>query len=468
MTADIALTELTIPQLRGLIDCGDVTPVGLVRGALARIYAVDDKIQSLAEVFADDALETAQRGRLPGAPPPLWGIPVVVKDIYDVAGRCTRNGSLGSPSVAAEQDSEAVRRLRAAGAIVLGKATTHEYAYGVSTPPTRNPWSTDRIPGGSSGGTGAAIAARIVTAGLGTDTGGSIRIPAALCGVTGHKPTFGLVSRRGVSALSSTLDHTGPLGRTVEDTVALLEVIAGYDPADPYSWNAPVADFRSGFSRGLSGLTVGVAPTYFCDRLNPDIAAAFEQALRTMEGAGAVIKQAEFIDVELCPQVVDVVCGVEATAWHAMQVGTDRDKFGADVQEALRIGAAYTGVEYLEALRARAAVVAGMEAMFGSGIDLLVSPTIAMTAPPCGATEVELGGRTVPLLPGINALTVPANVTGMPALSVPAGFGTDGLPVGLQLMGRPGDDATVLGAGRAFEALTGWVNRAPHIVITEN
>jgi aspartyl-tRNA(Asn)/glutamyl-tRNA(Gln) amidotransferase subunit A len=451
----------TIPQLRASLDAGDITPVGLVRAALAQISRVEDKVEAFAAVFADEALAVAQDNVSETGP--LWGIPVIVKDIYDVAGYRTGNGSLGAPEHLALRDAEAVRRLRAAGAIILGKTTTHEYAYGVTTPPTRNPWSLDRIPGGSSGGTGAAIAAGVSPAGLGTDTGGSIRIPAALCGVTGHKPTFGLVSRSGVSALSSTLDHTGPLGRTVDDTVALLEVIAGHDPADPYSSTAPVPDFRAEFGRGLAGLTIGVAEPYFCDRLTPDVAAAFDDAIHTLERAGAAVRSVVFTDVDLSPRVVDVVCGVEAAAWHAAQAGVSPEKFSLEVQEALRLGASYTGVEYLEARRARCAVIAGMTALFDDGPDLLISPTIAMTAPPYGSTQVELGGRTVSVLDGVNALTVPANVTGMPALTVPAGFGSDGLPIGLQLMGRPGADATVLGAGRAFEKLVGYVDHTPTI-----
>lgn len=439
-------------------------PVDLVRAALAQIARTEDQIQAFAAVFADEALAVAQQQRETGAAAgPLWGIPVVVKDIYDVAGYRTGNGSLGAPELPAGQDSDAVRRLREAGAIILGKTTTHEYAYGVNTPPTRNPWSPERIPGGSSGGTGAAIAAGVTRAGLGTDTGGSIRIPAALCGVTGHKPTYGMVSRRGVSALSSTLDHTGPLGRTVDDTVALLEAIAGHDPADPYSSAAPVPDLRAEFDRGLHGLTIGVAATYFCDRLAPDVAATFEAAVRTIESAGATIRDVAFPDVELSPDVVKVACGVEAAAWHAWQTGMSPEKFGADVQDALAAGAAYSGVEYLAALRGRAAVIAGMTAMFDSGVDLLVSATIPMTAPPYGATEVQFGGELTPILWGINALTVPANVTGMPALTVPAGFGDDGLPIGLQLMGRPGADPTVLGAGRAFEQLTGCPTVPPSL-----
>jgi aspartyl-tRNA(Asn)/glutamyl-tRNA(Gln) amidotransferase subunit A len=453
------LDTRTIADLRAGIDRGALDPVDLVRGALARITATEDKIQAFAAVFADEALAVAREQRRQSGP--LSGIPVVVKDIYDVAGYRTGNGSLGAPEHLAAEDSEAVARLRAAGAIILGKTTTHEYAYGVNTPPTRNPWDTDRIPGGSSGGTGAAIAAGVTTAGLGTDTGGSIRIPAALCGVSGHKPTFGMVSRRGVSALSSTLDHTGPLGRTVDDVVALLEVIAGHDPADPYSSTAAVPDLRAEFDRGLDGLTIGVAEHYFCDRLTPDVAETFETAIRTLEGAGATLRAVSFPDVELSPDVVKVVCGVEAAAWHAVQAGMSPDKFGADVQDALAVGAAYTGVEYLAALRARAAVIDGMTAMFGTGVDLLVSATIPMTAPPYGATEVPFGGDLSPILWAVNALTVPANVTGMPALTVPAGFGTDGLPIGVQFMGRPGADATVLGAGRSFEALAGCLEAQP-------
>lgn len=448
------LTSPTIPQLRDGIDRGDLDPVDLVRGALDQIGRTEDHIHAFAEVFADDALAAAHRQRPPRpGSGPLSGIPVVIKDIYDVAGYRTGNGSLGAPEHLAGADSEAVRRLRESGAIILGKTTTHEYAYGVNTPPTRNPWSLDRIPGGSSGGTGAAIATGVVAAGLGTDTGGSIRIPAALCGVTGHKPTFGMVSRRGVSALSSTLDHTGPLGRTVDDTVALLQAIAGHDPGDPYGSETPVGDLRREFWRGLSGLAIGVAETYFCDRLAPDVADTFDAAVRLLEGAGATIRRVEFADVDLCPDIVNVVCGVEAAAWHAIQTGMSPERFAPEVREALRVGAAYTGVEYLAALRARAAVIAGMHAVFGGGIDVLVSPTIAMTAPPYGATEVGFAGRTAPILDGVNALTVPANVTGMPALTVPAGFGRDGLPIGLQLMGLPGADATVLAAGRAFETI---------------
>jgi aspartyl-tRNA(Asn)/glutamyl-tRNA(Gln) amidotransferase subunit A len=282
------LSHATIPQLRSCLDRGDLNAVELVRAALARIAATEDQIQAFAAVFADEALAVAQQQAESDAPTgALTGIPLVVKDIYDVGGYRTGNGSLGTPDQVAAIDSEAVRRLRTAGAIVIGKATTHEYAYGVNTPPTRNPWSTGRIPGGSSGGTGAAIAAGVTTAGLGTDTGGSIRIPAALCGVTGHKPTFGMVSRRGVSALSSTLDHTGPLGRTVTDTVELLEVIAGHDPQDPYSSASPVSDLRAEFDRGMAGLTIGVAEEFFCDRLTPDVATTFESAVRTLEGAGA-------------------------------------------------------------------------------------------------------------------------------------------------------------------------------------
>ncbi|BBZ07636.1 glutamyl-tRNA amidotransferase subunit A [Mycolicibacterium doricum] len=450
----------------------DLDPVDSVRGALARISQTEDKIEAFAAVFAEEALAVAQQQRETGPTGPLWGTPVVVKDIYDVGGYRTGNGSLGAPEHLAAADSEAVRRLRAAGAIIVGKTATHEYAYGVNTPPTRNPWSLDRIPGGSSGGTGAAIAAGVTTAGLGTDTGGSIRIPAALCGVTGHKPTFGMVSRRGVSALSFTLDHTGPLGRTVDDTVALLEVIAGHDPGDPYSSTARIPDFRSEFARGLEGLTIGVAEPYFCDRLTPDVAATFVAAVRTLEAAGAIIRQVRFNDVELCPEVVHVVCGVEAAAWHSIQTGMRPEEFGTDVQRALAVGAAYTGVDYLAGLRARAAVIAGMTAMFDGGVDLLVSATVAMTAPPFGSTEVDFGGTTVPILDGINALTVPANVTGMPTLTVPAGFGSDGLPIGLQLMGPPGADATVLGAGRAFESLAGCVDKPlpalPHITKPTN
>ncbi|MBM7279279.1 amidase [Gordonia rubripertincta] len=428
--------------------------LGAVREALRAIDIRDAEVRALVDVFADDALAEAHHQMSVPADRrgPLTGVPIVVKDIYDVAGHPTGNGSAASPRTPAHSDSEAVRRARAAGAIVLAKATTHEYAWGVTTPPTRNPHDLTRVPGGSSGGTAAAIAAGMAVSGLGTDTGGSIRIPAALCGVAGIKPTFGLVSRRGVSGLSWSLDHTGPLGRSVGDVAALLQAIAGYDPADPYSVPGPPAVYDAEFDRGVAGLRIGLSQNYFGDRLTDDVASAFEATVAALEAAGATIVSVDLSGLAACPDILAGLSPVETVAWHGSQTDIDTTAYGPDVAAALTLGNATSGVDYARALHAKHVLTRDVVGLFDD-LDVLVSPTVAMTAPPCGLDRVDLGGTDVPVLEGLNALTIPANVTGIPALSVPCGTDRAGLPVGFQIMGRPWAEATVLGVGATVETL---------------
>ena len=421
-----------------------------VRVALDAVNARDPDVRAFVSVFADEALAEAERQDSFGTDALLAGIPIVVKDIYDVAGHPTGNGSDASPDLPATADAEAVRRARAAGAIVLGKTTTHEYAWGAASPPTRNPHDLTRIPGGSSGGTAAAIAAGMAVSGLGTDTGGSIRIPAALCGVVGIKPTFGLVSRRGISGLSWSLDHSGPLGRTVHDVAVLLEAIAGYDGADPYSVAADVGTLDAESSTGLQGRTIGVSESYFCDRLDADVATAFAAILRLLERSGARIVTVDLHDLYLCPDIVATLATVESVVWHSEQTDIEAARYGPDVAAALARGRLVSTVEYAAASRAQQSLTRSFIGYFDT-IDLLISPTVPMTAPPFGLDHVRLGELEVGLLDGLNALTIPANVTGIPALTVPIGTDREGLPIGLQIMGAPFKDADVLGAGTAVE-----------------
>ncbi|MBY4208730.1 amidase [Rhodococcus fascians] len=462
MTADGARREFdpltaSIADIHRGVESEVLDPVGVVDAYLDRIGEVDDDLEAFvvvneaqARAVAERQRDAIRRGELGG---PLRGVPVAVKDLYDVEGIPTRSGSLASSDVPAQRDSETVARLRAAGAIVLGKTTTHEYAYGVNTPPTRNPWALDRVPGGSSGGSGAAVAARLVPAAMGTDTGGSIRIPAALCGVTGLKATYGRVSKRGVTVLSWTLDHAGPLTTTVADCASMLDVLAGHDPGDPYSAAVEVPDFTVQLDRGVGGLRLGVSERYFTDRLDPDVAAAFENAVRALEAAGATIVPVSFDGVELCPDIVGVIASVEAASVHQARANERPDLFGSDVIDALRVGHLHSGVAYVDAQRARAVVLDGMHRMFGS-VDALLSPTIATTAPPFGASRMALAGKDIDILNGLNALTVPANVTGMPALTVPAGFDSAGLPIGLQIMTPPFEEALALAVGNSYQSLT--------------
>lgn len=459
-------TEMTASSINRGVETGELDPVDVVDAYLDRIAAVDPLLESFVLVRADEARAEARaqrdavRSGVPGGR--LRGVPFAVKDLYDVAGLPTRSGSLASPEGQVSEDAATVAELRGSGAILIGKTTTHEYAYGVTTPPTKNPWSPDRVPGGSSGGSGAAVAARLTPLAMGTDTGGSIRIPAALCGVTGMKATYGRVSKRGVTVLSWTLDHAGPLTTSVTDAATALGVVAGHDPLDPYSSKIPVPDFGAMLDRGVAGLKLGVSEAYFCDRLEPGVAAAFELAVREFEHAGATIVPVSFSGVELCPDIVGVVASVEAASFHQARAAERPDLFGPDVVDALRVGHLHTGVSYVDAQRARSVVTAGMTTMF-SNVDALLSPTIAGTAPLLDSTRMVLGNGQIDVLNGLNALTVPANVTGMPALSVPAGFDDAGLPVGLQIMTAPFQEALAFAIGRAFETRTDFATAVPDI-----
>lgn len=466
MIDPVALSALDIH--RG-VEAGEFDPVDIVDAYLDRIAAVDPSLDSFVLLTAEEARaeavvqREAVRSGVPGGP--LRGVPFAVKDLYDVAGHPTRSGSDASSATSVTDDAATVSALRDAGAILMGKTTTHEYAYGVTTPPTRNPWSLDRVPGGSSGGSGAAVGARLVPLAMGTDTGGSIRIPAALCGVTGMKATYGRVSKRGVTVLSWTLDHAGPLTRTVADAALALGVLAGHDAHDPYSANVAVPDFGAMLVSGVAGLRLGVSEGYFCDRLEPGVAAAFESAVRELENAGATIVPVSFDGVELCSDIVGVVASVEAASFHQGRAAERPDLFGPDMVDALRVGHLHTGVAYVDAQRARSVVTAGMHRMF-SEVDALLSPTIAGTAPALETTRVPLGDEQIDVLNALNALTVPANVTGMPALTVPAGFDDAGLPVGLQIMTPPFQEALAFAVGQAFQSRTDFAAAVPDTAYT--
>lgn len=460
-------TALDAVALSQLIEAGELSPVELVEGYLDRIRRYDSSVGAVVEVYPDEALEQAATvtadvaAGVPGGP--LRGVPILVKDLYDVAGKATRSGSKTTPDTPRAEDSEAVARLRAAGSIILGKTTTHEFAFGVNTPPTRNPWDLERIPGGSSGGSGAAITAGFAAASLGTDTGGSIRIPAALTNSVGLKPTYSRVSKRGVTPLSWSLDHTGPITRSVRDAALMMNVLAGYDDGDPYSADIPVEDYTADLGRDLAGLRLGVSETYFCDRLDPDVAEAFEAAVRVLEQAGATIVPVEFGHVKLSGDICNVIAGVEAAAYHERRVGEVPELFTPDVLRNIRRGQLYSGTALANAHRARGLVRAGAHKMFAT-VEAFVSPTIAMVAPPFGAETVTLAGRPAPVLEGLNTLTVPANVAGIPALAVPAGLSHEGMPISLQIMGRAFDERTVLAVGHAFEQRTPWHKLQPELL----
>jgi aspartyl-tRNA(Asn)/glutamyl-tRNA(Gln) amidotransferase subunit A len=453
---DLETLVPTISEAAAAIRAGLLSPVELTRTMLSRIERFDGKLQSYVDVYAEEALAKAReaeaaigRGDQLG---PLHGVPLALKDLYDVAGKPTLAGSAVRAGHRADEDSAVTGLLKAAGAVLLGKTVTHEFAFGVVSAPTRNPWDLGTIPGGSSGGSAAATAAGLCLAAMGTDTGGSIRIPAGLTGLVGLKPTFGRVSKRGVAPLSWSLDHAGPLTRTVLDAALLLQSITGFDPADPDAVDEPVTNVLAGLDSGVDGLRIGVPSNYFFDDLAPAVGDAVHAALAVLESAGARLVEVRVPDVEISAEVVTTIVGVEAALIHQEEMRSRPHDYTDDTRERLIAGAGIPGTAYVDAVRRRRLVAAGFRSAL-SEVDILATPTLPITAPPYGSAPAAV-------MPTLTRLTSPLNAAGLPALAVPCGF-DGGLPVSLQLIGRPFDEATILRAGQAYQQRTDCHTKQP-------
>jgi aspartyl-tRNA(Asn)/glutamyl-tRNA(Gln) amidotransferase subunit A len=468
--SDLDLCGLTIARAAKALRARELSPLELTESYLRRIDRLNPRVNAYITVTAERALADARRateafaaGEIRG---PLHGIPVALKDLYETAGIRTTGGAKIHADHVPTRDCPVARRLREAGTVLLGKLNTHEYAYGVTTNnphfgPTRNPWDLERIPGGSSGGSGAAIAAGLATATMGTDTGGSIRMPASVCGVVGLKPSYGRVSKAGVLPLSYLFDHAGPITRTVEDAALVLNAIAGYDPADASSVRVPVEDFTAALGAGVRGLRIGVPRDYFFWRLEDEVAEAVECALGELRGLGADVRDVEIPGVEAGVAATFGLVLAEAQAIHAESMRTRPADFGADVRELLSLPAAGAPA-LMHALRARDALTEAMRSVLES-VDVLVTPTTPITAARIGQNAVRTGGVDQPVLTAMIRCTAPFNATHLPALSLPCGFTSAGLPVGLQIAGRPFGEATVLRAGHAYEQATDWHARTPQL-----
>jgi len=450
-----------------MISRKEISPVSLTEAYLERIGALDKSLNAFITVPAEQALADARRaeqeiasGHYKG---PLHGVPIAHKDLYDVRGLATTAGSKVFFGRIAEEDAHSVARLKAAGSIVIGKTNMHELAYGATGDqsafgPTRNPWDTDRIPGGSSSGSGVAVAAGLCAAATGSDTGGSIRVPGALCGVVGIKPTFGRVSRHGLVPLSWTMDHAGPMTRTVTDAALMLVAMAGYDARDPACVNRPVPDFTAGLGRGLSGVRVGVDRAWALSELQPDVKAAFEAAL----GVLGQLK-AEIVDISLprMAEVYDAAIAMqapEATSLYEDALRSRPQDFGDRVRERLQRGLAVTGLEYAKARHLGELVRRDVEEVFGR-VGLIATPTCPVTATNLGQENISMEGEEKPLLGILSHFTRVFNLTGNPAITVPCGFSREGLPVGLQLVGAAWNEALVLQVAHAYEQATEWHRR---------
>ena len=391
---------------------------------------------------------------------PLDGIPIAHKDIYETAGVPTTGHSRVLEHHVPKQDAAAVRAWADAGAVMLGKLATHEFAWGgpsfdLPWPPARNPWDTTRFTAGSSSGTGAAVAAGVILGGTGSDTGGSIRGPAALCGTAGIKPTFGLCSRMGVLPLSHSLDTVGPLAWTVEDCAILLDALAGHDPADPSSANRPKPDLLSGLNGGVRGLRIGVI-RHFHEAdwaVSPGVAAGIAHVARTLEGLGATVAEVRLPPLQDFNAAGWLILAADAFAVHEPWLRTRFRDYGEFLRERLALAATITAADYLQAQRRRRELCDAVAKVM-EGCDLLLTAAQPGEAPPITAP----GKWTSFEVPNF---TIPFNLTGQPALTVCAGHGEGGLPVGAQLIGRPFEDATVLRAGHAYETATAWRARRP-------
>ncbi|WP_049653929.1 Asp-tRNA(Asn)/Glu-tRNA(Gln) amidotransferase GatCAB subunit A [Kitasatospora sp. MY 5-36] len=447
--------ELTIAAASARIRERRLSPVELVDSVLGRIDRVEPHLGAYVAVAAEQARDAAReaereiaRGRYRG---PLHGVPVGLKDLIDVAGSPTTASSRVRDGHRAAADSTVVARLRAAGAVLAGKTHTHEFAYGLTTPQTANAWDRERVAGGSSGGSAVAVAAGAATFALGTDTGGSIRVPAALNGVVGLKPTYGLVPRHGVTPLSWSLDHVGPITRTVEDAALVLAALAGRDPRDPASVAAPAVDYRPEREPDLTGVRIGVPVNHYVDHVDPEVAAAVHHAVARLEALGA--RPVE-VEVPLARYLLPTLWGLvapEASAYHARTLRTVPELYQADVRVLLEAGELIDAGDHLRAQRARTLIRDAWAGILEE-VDVIAAPTVPTTAVRAGQETVTWpDGTSEGVADAYVRLCAPANVTGLPALTVPAGQDAAGLPIGLQLLGRPFDERTLLRVGHAYE-----------------
>jgi len=452
-TSDLA--DLTMAEAIARVRRRAVSPVDLVRACLARIDAHDASLHAFITVTGDRALAEARtmeaearRGQWRG---PLHGIPIALKDNIDTAGVRTTGASRLFEQRVPAADAEVARRLKQAGAILLGKLNLHEFAYGGSSTVTafgtmQNPWRRGHVTGGSSGGPGVAVAAGLCYASLGTDTAGSIRMPASHCGIVGLKPTYGRVSTRGVLTLSWTLDHVGPMCRTVEDTALMLNVVAGYDAADPTTANVPIEDYTRALRTPTARLRVGLPERAFFDNLDVDVADAVHEAIGVIEALVAGTT-----DIDLPPTgAPNRVWAPEALAYHAKWLAESPDKYQPGTRQALLNAKTADAAQYVLAVReveqARRDIVKAF-----STVDLLITPTMKTPAPLLEGGPPGGGGNN-------NAVF---DIFGLPTISVPCGFSRLGLPIGLSISGAPWAESTVLALAAAYERATDWHTRRP-------
>jgi aspartyl-tRNA(Asn)/glutamyl-tRNA(Gln) amidotransferase subunit A len=447
------LDELPLTELAHQIARRAISSVEVTSAYLERIQRFDQTLRAFITVDAERALADARSADAAPQPAgPLHGVPLALKDNIATANLCTTAGSRVLVDWVPAEDAPVVRDLKRAGAVILGKTNLHEFAYGgtctnVEFGAVRNPWNTNHVPGGSSGGSGAAVAAGMCPAALGTDTAGSIRLPASQCGVVGLKPTYGRISIDGVIPLAWSLDHVGPLARTVTDAALVYGVLAGTPPS-------------STLGAGVGGLRIGVPRQFFFDNLQPDVGAAVEHALETLHDLGAQLVDVVWPDVHLSNSITWTIVLAEASAYHRAWFRSRPEAYSEETRRNLMLGEQLPAADYVQAQRART-VLQRQATDVLAGIDALVTPTLQITAPRIAQTTVEVGGKLREINPVFIRLCDPFNVTGQPAISVPCGFDANGLPIGLHIAGAPFAEDTVLRVAAAYESATDWHLQRP-------
>jgi len=459
----------TIAATARALRAGTTTARELVTASLERLQATQDTLHSAITIMTDEALVAADKadvdlktGKDLG---PLHGIPIGLKDIYDTAGTLTTCNSRMLEDNVPDADADSVARLRAAGAIFTAKLATHEFANGgpsfdLPWPPARNPWNPDHVPGGSSSGSGAAVAAGLVMGAMGSDTGGSIRGPAGLNGIVGLKPSYGRISRRGIFPLSWTQDHAGPMTRTVEDCAIMMQALSGYDPHDPASVDTPVPDYLAALEGQVEGLKVGIVRDWYRPEglADPESTAQVEGAAALLQEAGMTVRDITLpdnADFHACGRIIILS---EAFAIHRKGLLATPERYGEFLRDRIRLGAFISAHEYISALRFRRHLTqATLDAMAAADVDVLLTANQYGTA--------EKFGNSSPTFPffGKPYLTMAFNLTGQPALTVCGGFAANGLPIGVQLAGKPYEDDLLLRVGHAFETARGALGRTPKI-----
>jgi len=467
-TAEMNITSITISNLKEKIKAGEISLAELVQAFLNRSERLNKEINAFITILRDEALESAHRaeeeiraGQYRG---PLHGIPFALKDLFFTRGVRTTCGSKILADFVPHKDAAVVQKLHEAGAINLGKLNMHEFAFGpTSLNPhygdVRNPWNQEHMSGGSSGGSAASVAASMALFTLGTDTGGSVRIPAACCGVVGLKPTFGRISVYGVYPLCWSLDHVGIFAKRVRDAAYVLKAIAGNDPRDVASASEEVPDYTTSLTGEIRGVRIGLLRNYYYEILDGEVRAKVDEAVKTLAELGAQVEEISIPHLEEGAAAAIIILSTEAAS-SLEEFHHTRPDLGTDIRGRLDLGVLFPATAYIKAQRVRRYLQESFREAFKK-VDVLVTPTLPITAPRRDATSVSIDGVSMPVVPALTRLTRLYNLLGLPAISVPCGFSQEGLPISLQIAGKPFAEATILQVAQAYEANTDWHKKEP-------